>query len=72
MLQHLQHLFTPGEVVLFSWIEWLREQEHLWADEGSEQQQQAEEEAGEPAADQEQPSAGVRILPSLGVLGCNV
>ena len=32
VLQHLQQLFTPGEVVLFSWVEWLREQEHLWHD----------------------------------------
>jgi hypothetical protein len=24
-------LFTAGEVVLYSWTEWLKEQQHLWA-----------------------------------------
>ena len=57
VLQHLQQLFTPGEVVLFSWVEWLREQEHLWHDEESKQQQQAEAE----------PLSEVCILPSSGV-----
>lgn len=65
VLQHLQQLFTPGEVVLFSWVEWLREQEHLWHDEESKQQQQAEEE--EPTAGQAEPLAEVCILPSSGV-----
>eukprot|EP00891_Asterochloris_glomerata_P005293 jgi/Astpho2/5293/Aster-x1287 len=66
VLQHLQQLFTPGEVVLFSWVEWLREQEHLWHDEESKQQQQAEEE--EPTAGQAEPLAeavgGTQLGPS--------
>ena len=24
-------LFTAGEVVLYTWTEWLKEQQHLWA-----------------------------------------
>ena len=67
VLQHLQQLFRPGEVVLFSWIEWLREQEHLWVDEESEQQQPADEEEEEPAAGRAEPTPEVRILPSPGV-----
>lgn len=25
------NVICPGEVVLYSWIEWLKEQQHLWA-----------------------------------------
>ena len=67
VLRHLQQLFIPGEVVLFSWIEWLREQEHLWVGEQSEQQQLAEEKAEDSAAGRAEPSVEVRILPSPGV-----
>ncbi|KAK9814487.1 hypothetical protein WJX72_006663 [[Myrmecia] bisecta] len=30
-VQQLEALFTPGEVVLYNWVEWLKEQEILWA-----------------------------------------
>lgn len=26
-----QGLFNAGEVVLYTWTEWLKEQQHLWA-----------------------------------------
>lgn len=31
IVRELESQFTPGEVVLYTWTEWLKEQQHLWA-----------------------------------------
>ncbi|GIL71208.1 hypothetical protein Vretifemale_1804 [Volvox reticuliferus] len=55
-VKQLEKLFTPGDVVLYIWVEWLREQEILWAVPSApsqqwlnsrQQQQQLEEEGAE-------------------------
>ncbi|GIM16024.1 hypothetical protein Vretimale_18700, partial [Volvox reticuliferus] len=55
-VKQLEKLFTPGDVVLYIWVEWLREQEILWAVPAApsqqwlnsrKQQQQLEEEGAE-------------------------
>ncbi|GIL51831.1 hypothetical protein Vafri_7742 [Volvox africanus] len=55
-VKQLETLFTPGDVVLYNWVEWLREQEILWAvpsgpsqqklDSGKQQQREQREDEG--------------------------
>ncbi|GLI69689.1 hypothetical protein VaNZ11_014377 [Volvox africanus] len=73
-VKQLATLFTPGDVVLYNWVEWLREQEIFWAvpsapsqqvlHNGKQQQREHREQRGDEGAEEEGATHGSSRRPA--------